>query len=159
MTDWMQGWLDTLCDVMRVTDRHGKQVNSFHVFTPNELPDAITPEMAPCAVSYVTDVQCQYSMGGPTLLFYTGQTEFHLTTDVKPANVEYCMSLFEPIIRACAGAMKLSNSVEYFTLVQDGGGALQFSTYRAPDGRDDHQGVVVKWMVKQNISGDLVVSA
>ncbi len=159
MTDWMQSWVDKVCEVMSVADRHGKPVTSFRVFTPNELPNAITPEMAPCAVSYVTDVQVEYSTGGPTLLFFTGQTEFHLTTDVKPANVEYCMSMFEPIVRACAANMKLTNTVEHFMVAQGAGNSLQFITYRNPDGRDDHQGVVVRWIVKQNISGDLTVSA
>lgn len=159
MTDWIQSWLDNLCEVMGVTDRHGKQVRSFHVFDRNELPDAITPESMPCAVSYVTDIQLQYSMGGPTLLFSTGQTEFHLTTDVKPANVAYCMSLFEPIVRACANDMQLGGTVEYFTILQNAGAALQFMTYTNADGRSDHQGVVVRWSVKQNISGDLTVSA
>lgn len=159
MTDWIQSWMDKLCDVMSVTDQHGKQVTSFHVFDRNELPNAITPEMTPCAVSYVTDIELQYSVGGPTLLFFQGQTEFHMTNDVKPANVGYCMSLFEPIVRACAGNMRLSSTVEHFLIQQNNGQALQFMTYRNPDGRDDHQGVVVRWMVKQNISGDLVVSA
>jgi hypothetical protein len=158
MTDWLQSWLDNLCEVMAVTDRHGRQVRSYHVFDRNELPNSITSEDVPCAVSYVTDIQPQYSMGGPTLLFYQGQTEFHLTTDVKPVNVAYCMSIFEPIIRAAAGNMRLGATVESFTILQEQAGALQFSTYRNAEGRDDHQGVVVKWTVKQNISGDLVVS-
>lgn len=159
MADWLQNWLDNLCEVMTVTDRHGKQVRSFHVFDRNELPDAITPEDAPCAVSYVTDIQLEYSAGGPTHLYCYGQTEFHLTEDVKPANVAYCMSMYEPIVRACAGAMTLGGTVKHFTLLQNAPGALAFMTYTNIDGKPDHQGIVVKWYVNYVASGDLVVSA
>ena len=159
MTDWLQSWLDNLCEVMSVTDRHGRQVRSFHVFDRNELPDAITPEDAPCAVSYVTDIQIEYSAGGPAHLYYYGQTEYHLTTDVKPANVAYCMSMYEPIVRACAGDMQLGGTVKHFTVLQNTAGALAFMTYTNIDGKPDHQGIVVKWYVNQVVSGDLVVSA
>ena len=158
MSNWIESWLDNLCAVMGVTDRHGKQVRSFMVFKRNELPLSILPEDVPCVVSYVTDVQPQYSSGGPTILFHQGQSEYHLTTDVSPSNVPYCMSLFEPILRAAAGSMKLSGTVELF-IIPEQAGSMQFITYRNAEGKDDHQGVVVKWTVKQNISGDLVVSA
>jgi hypothetical protein len=158
MANWLQTWLDNLCTVMGVTDLHGRQVHSFTVFERNELPDAITPEMVPCAVSYVSECRAEYSLGGPTLLFWSGQTEFHLTTDVKPANIPYVLTFFEKVITAAAGNMKLSGTVELF-LINSDASAMQFATFRNAEGRDDHQGIVVRWNVKQPISGQLTVSA
>lgn len=157
MANWLESWLDVLSKAMAVTDPHGQQVTSFAVFERNDMPDAISPEMIPCSYSYVQGCRAQYSLGGPTLLFWSGQTEFHLTTDVKPANIPYVLKFFEIILRAAAAEMKLSNSVELY-LIDDEENAMQFSTYRNADGRDDHQGIVVRWTVKQNISGDLEVS-
>lgn len=158
MANWLESWFDKVCDVMAVTDVQGRQVHSYHVFDKNELPLAISTEMVPCAITYIGELNPEYSAGGPTLLFWTGQTEFHLTTDVKPANIAYVMSFFEKIITAAAAKMKLDGTVEMF-VIPSSGNAIQFATFKNPDGRDDHQGIVVKWSVKQNISGQLTVSA
>lgn len=158
MANWLQSWLDKVCDLMAVTDVRGQQVHSFVVFERNELPDAISPEMVPCAYSYVQNCQPEYSVGGPTILFWEGATEFHLTTDVKPANIPYILTFFEIVLRAAAAKLKLDNTVELFLIPPDGN-AMQFATFQNADGRDDHQGFVVRWKVKQPISGDLTVSA
>lgn len=158
MSNWLQSWLDEVCDVMAVTDLHGRTVQSFHVFSVNEMPDAISPEMTPCAISYITDCMPEYSTGGPTLLFWSGLTEFHLTSDVKPANIPYILTFFEKIITATAGNATLGGNVELF-LIPGEGNAMQFANYKNAEGRDDHQGMVVRWTVKQNISGQLTVSA
>lgn len=159
MANWIESWMDTLVDVMRVNDPRGKQVTSWYVFKAEELPDAIKPDDVPCVVSYVSDPQVQYSKGGPAKLFWVGQSEFHLTTDVKPSNIPYILKFFEIIIRACAANMKLSNLVTLFLIVQNEQGAIQFSTYKNAKGDDDHQGIIVRWQVTQDVSGDLEVSA
>src|SRR5688572_10039205 len=158
MANWLQTWFDNLCDVMAVTDIHGKQIHSFYIFKKNDYPDAITPEQIPCAVSYVSEPEVMYSEGGPNILFWRGQTEFHLTTDVKPANIPYILSFFEIIIRACAAKMKLNNTVEHFAILQKTPGAMQFATYKNARNEDDHQGVVIRWEVKQPVNADLTVS-
>jgi hypothetical protein len=158
MANWLESWMDKVCDVMAVTDVRGVPVQSFKVFTRNELPEAITPEMIPCAVNYVQNCQPQYSSGGPTLLFWDGQTEFHLTQDVAPANIPYVLSFFEKVITAAAAEMTLDGTVELF-LVRNDAQALTFATYRNSQGQDDHQGIIVRWQVKQNISGQLTVTA
>lgn len=157
MADWLQSWMDKVAALMAVTDVHGAQVLSFLMFERNELPDAISPEMVPCAYSYVQGCQPQYSVGGPRIMFWNGQTEFHLTQDVKPANIPYVLSFFERILRAAAAKATLDGAVELF-LIPDEANAMQFITYQNMDGRDDHQGVIVRWNVKQPIS-DLTVSA
>jgi hypothetical protein len=159
MADAVETWIDTLCKVFNIDDGRGGQIHSFVIFEKNELPAAITPELIPCAVSYVSDVQFEYSTGGPTIFYWNGQTEFHLTSDVKPANIAYIMPFFGRIFAAAAQQAKLSNKVELFQIPNNTPGVMLFATYKNADGHDDHQGIVVKWFVKQNLSGQYVISA
>ena len=159
MAKEIKTWIDTLCRVFAIDDGQGGQVHSFVIFEKNELPAAITPEMIPCAVSYITDVQVEYSVGGPTIFFCYGQTEFHLTTDVKPANIAHILPFFELIFAAAARNAGLSAKVNRFEVLNNTPGAMLFATYKRPDGSDDHQGIVAKWLVKQNVSGQYTISA
>ena len=160
MSDWLQSWMDTVCEVMAVTDGNGQQVRSFYVFKINELPDAIKPDDIPCAYSYATSPEVQYSLGGPLILRWKGRTEFHLTRDVKPSNIPYILPFFETIVRACAAKMQLGGIAEIglFTISQNTPDALMFATYKNAKGDDDHQGVVLNWELEQRIEGDLVVA-
>ncbi len=158
MANWMEGWLDTLCEVMAVTDPQGKQVTSYYVFKRNELPLAVSSEHIPCAISYVNDPEVQYSEGGPLEIFWKGQTEFHLTKDVSPANIPYVLKFYEIILRACAAKMQLGGLVAYFSILQKTANAMQFSVYRNKDNEPDHEGIVVRWEVHQNVSGDMTIS-
>lgn len=158
MANWLQTWFDALCDVMSVTGPDGKQVTSFYIFKREDYPQAISPEQIPCVVNYITNPELQYSEGGPNIILWNGQSEFHLTTDVKPSNIPFVIKFFEIIIRACAGKMQLSGTVAYFCILQNTKEAIQFITYRNPEGRDDHQGIILQWQVKQLINSDLVVS-
>jgi hypothetical protein len=56
--------------------------------------------------------------------------------------------------------MQLDGLVEHFTILQNTSGAMQFVTFKHPvTGQDDHQGIIVKWFVKQNVSGEYTISA
>jgi len=159
MADAPETWIDYLCKVFNIADGRGGEVHSFVVFEKNELPAVVTPDMIPCAISYVTDMQVEYSAGGPTIFFNYGQTEFHLTTDVKPANISYILLFFGRIFAAAAQNMKLSGKAQHFTILQNTPGALTFVTYKDATGKDDHQGIVAKWFVKQSVSGQYTVKA
>ena len=156
----VETWLDALCKVMAVSDGGLNNVRSFLVFSINQMPEAITAEMSPCAVSYVTDMQVEYSEGGPTVFYWYGQTDFHLSKDVKIANVAGIMKYFGRIFAACAQNMTLGGLVEIFIILQKTANALQFVTFRHPvTNQDDHQGIVVRWYVKQQVSGQYTISA
>lgn len=151
----IETWIDKLSLIWAVDDGRGSTMRSFALA---DFPDAITPTMTPCAVSYPLFCRPQYSAGGPTLLFWDGQTDFHLTEDVKVGNIPYVLSFFRRVLTAAMANMTLSGSVELF-LISDDDNAMQFATFKRPDGLDDHQGIVVRWQVKQNVSGDYTVSA
>ncbi len=160
MTVSVETWLDEVCKVMAVSDGGLNNVRSFLVFSVNQMPEAITAEMSPCAVSYVTDMQVEYSEGGPTVFYWYGQTDFHLSKDVKIANVASIMKYFGRIFAVCAKNMQLGGLVEDFTILQKTPASLQFVTYKHPiSGQDDHQGIVVRWSVKQKVSGLYTISA
>lgn len=157
MANWLEGWFDTLSTLMAVSDNSNRTVTTFSMFSRNDFPAAIAPEMVPCAVSYISGCQAEYSAGGPSILFWKGQTEFHLTVSVGPQNIPYVMEFFEKIVRAAAGNATLSGAVEIF-LLDDSEQAMTFATYQNAEGKDDHQGILVRWTVKQPVSGDLTVA-
>lgn len=161
MADSVETWIDALCKVWAISDGRSGAVRSFLVFEKNELPGAITSEMVPCAVSYPSDCEVEYSMGGPTIFWWNGTTEFHLTRDVKPANLPYILPFYGRIAAAAMSDVTLGDTVGFWQL-QGGPGAMQFATFRAlRDGLmvDDHQGILVRWRVKQTVSGQYTVSA
>ena len=160
MANSVETFLDEICKTFAVSDGGIGTVRSFLVFERNELPEAVTAEMTPCAVTYVTDLQVQYSTGGPTIFYWQGQTDFHLTKDVAAKNVAQVMKYFGRIAAAAMQNMTLGGLVELFTILQNTENSLQFVTYKHPvTGNDDHQGIVVKWSVKQPVSGQYTVSA
>lgn len=157
----VETWLDVLCKVWgTVSDGENGTVRSFLVFERNELPASfITAVEGPCAASYIESLSTEYSTGGPTLFFWNGLTEFHLTPDVKPANAPTVMLYFSRIFAAAAQNLKLSATVEHF-VIRNVENAMQMVTYNHPvTGQPDHQGILVRWLVKQNVSGQYTVSA
>lgn len=160
MADSVETFLDEICKTFAVSDGGINTIRSFLVFERNELPEAVSAETGPCAVSFVTDLQVEYSMGGPTIFYWQGQTEFHLTRDISAKNVAHVMRYFGRIAAAAMQNMKLGGRVEFFTILQGTENALQFVTYKNPvTGQDDHQGIVVRWSVKQPVSGQYLLSA
>jgi len=151
-------WIDALAAVWDIDDGKGGTVRSFRMYEKNEYPAAITPTMAPCALSYPTNMDLQYSQGGPTILLWYGQTDFHLTEDCKPANIPYILPFYGRIILAAAAHMTLGGLVpKGFSILQNAESAIQFVTYKDAQGHDDHQGIIVKWTVEQNLSGQVPV--
>lgn len=160
MADSVETFLDALCKVFAVSDGGLGNVRSFLVFANNQMPESVTAEMTPCAISYVTDMQLEYSEGGPTVFYWYGQTDFHLTRDVKIANVASIMKYFGRIAAAAMQNMTLGGLVELFIIMQKTPNALQFVTFRHPvTNQDDHQGIIVRWYVKQKVSGQYTISA
>ncbi len=151
----IETFIDELARVWAFETGDGGTLRSFGLM---EIPDAITPTMAPCVFSYPISCKPQYSTGGPTLLFWRGRSEFHLTNDVKPANTAYVVSYFRRILKAAMGSLTLNGTVELFVIPEEDE-ALIFTTYKRADGADDHQGIVVLWDVKQSVSGAYTVSA
>ena len=154
MADSLELWIDTLADLFAVGDgKTGGLIKSYRLFSLNEFPGAVTSQMVPCAMSYVTGCRPEYSQGGGVELHWTGQTDFHLTQDVKPANLPYILPFFGRIIAAAAANITLSGKVHNFVIADDEQ-ALRLVSFMAGEPPvEDHQGIVVRWLVKQIASG------
>jgi len=150
-------FIDKIADLFKISDGETGTIRSFHVFDRNEMPAAMAADMAPCVIHYITNCQPEYSEGGPTIFFWDGQSEWHLTKDVKPSNVRIILPFYGRILAKAMSDMQLSGTVNSFVIPPEEG-AMSFVTFRNVEGRDDHQGIVVKWKVKQDVTGQYTVS-
>lgn len=154
MADSIETIYDALRKAFAAPDAAGKPVRTFALA---EIPESVTAEMIPCAITYPTDVQVQYSRGGPTILRWSGQTDYHLTKDVKPANITLILPYFGRILAKVALHLELADRAQ-MSLVQETSQAMTFITYKNSTGdKDDHQGIVARWEIIQSVSGQYTI--
>lgn len=151
-------WLDKLAEAFTIADRKGAQIRSYKQAELKDLPNVITGVDAPCVVHYAMYLEPKYSAGGPTILFWTGRSDFHLFSDVKPANYSEALPFFPLILAAAMSHVQLGGTVTRFQIPEQPN-ALRFVTYKNLDGSDSHQGIEVNWMVKQAVTGSYTISA
>jgi len=144
-------WIDTLTRVWEVDDGRGGTVQAYRLFERDEFPEEV-PLDRPTALTFVDNVEVEYSLGGPALAFWTGTTEFNLTPDLNKQRIPYVLRFIERIIRAAAANLTLGGRVNFFiintTISLE---PLQYGN-QAP-----HLGLVVAWRVKEHID-ELVVT-
>jgi hypothetical protein len=158
----VEDFLDTLCQVWGGIDMpDGTKLKSYRVFSVNELPSSpILAAQAPCVATYVDDPQISYNEMG-CRANWGGTSEFHLTKDVKPANLKDIMLFYRRILRAAIANRDLGGvaHVSSFLILQNTSGAMRAWTFQHPaTGADDHQGIIVKWMVVQNLDGQYALT-
>jgi hypothetical protein len=149
----IEDWIDTLGKVFEVEDGRGGQVYAYRLFERDEFPDDI-PLDRPVALTFLDNVDFEYSQGGPTLAFWHGSTELNLTPDLSRKRLPYVLRFFKRIMAAAAANMKLGGLVEYFILDESATISLEVLKY---GNQAAHLGLVVKWTVKENISGQLTI--
>lgn len=148
----VENWIDEICKLWEIDDGRGGTVRSYRVFERQEFPAAIT--QVPCAITYTTEVTSQYSLGGPLIDMWQGQTEFHLTLDIDKSYYPELMRFFAKIRNAAAGSMTLSSKVDHFLLRVDEGPSIQGPITLQYGSEEPHLGIIVYWEVKENVSGD-----
>ena len=143
----IETWVDELTRVWEIPDGKGGQVRSYRLFEKDEFP-AEVPLDSPTALTFVDDVDTDYSQGGPTILMWHGTTVFHLTPNLDRSRIPYLSTFFSRILVAAATNMKLSGKVNYFALEPSNSISVVVTQYgnEAP-----HLGIEVKWMVKENV--------
>jgi len=151
-------WIDTLAELFTIEDRRGAKLRSYKQAELKDLPEHITGSQAPCVVHYVINCSPLYSLGGPTILYWTGKSDFHLFKDVKPANFSEALPFFPVILAAAMSDMQLGGTVNQF-VIPETGNAIRFVTFRNLDGSESHQGLEVNWTVKQTVTGSYTISA
>lgn len=156
----IENWIDDLCAIWEI-DLGMKTVRSYRLIGKAEFPDSIGAALldgVPVALTIPTQMQAEYSAGGPALGFYTGVTEFHVAPDVNKSRLPTLLPWYGRILRAAAGAMRFGgNKVEYFAL-DDVENAIEGPVPMQYGDESPHWGFIVRWKVKERISG-LTVSA
>jgi hypothetical protein len=147
-------WIDVLAGVWDINDGRGGTLRSYRLYERDEFPNALV--MFPCAITIPQGLRVEYSAGGPALEWWTGITEFHLSSNVDKNGLPYVLSFVRKIQAAAAGNMSLGGRVEHFLLSQEGD-AIRLATLQY-GGEDPHLGLVVSWMVKVSVSGEFEVA-
>lgn len=151
----IETWIDDITRLWdQVSDGHGGSVRSYRVYEKDEFPEALADY--PCALTYTTEVESVYSLGGPLIDLWKGVTEFHLFPNVDKRNFPAVMKYFARIRNAAAGSMTLGGSVSHFLLrnTESGGASIQGPVVLQYGNEEPHHGLLVYWECKENVSGD-----
>jgi hypothetical protein len=156
-TTTIEKWIDTLNAVWAFEYGRGQVVRTPKCATKNEFPESLNDlaDKGPIALSWPLTVEPQYGApdsSWPTILIWHGETELHLTPDVKKTNLAFILPFFGRIINAAKTNATLGGLVTHFVLEDTDNLALSRLEYgdEAP-----HQGIVIRWEVKQNLSGQI----
>lgn len=151
----IQDWIDTVVEVWRIDIGDFKQVKSPYIFKEQQFPAAISPaDDFPIALTFLASTQPVYSKGYKKITWY-GQTEFHITPDLKKSHNPELMLWPSRILLAAAAKVQLSGSgadISNFVILDqrdgiDGPVALKYGDEAA------HWGFVVNWKVDESLAG------
>jgi len=151
----IENWIDAIAKLWEFDNGRGGTLKSYRVFERAEFPEALTE--FPCAITYPSGLQPEYTVGGPTILLWDGVSEFHITPDVQMVNIPLAFPFYKRILTAAAGSMTLGGKVAYF-IIPNEPGAVQFVTFEYDNG-PKHRGLLLRWKVKENITGQITVAA
>ena len=149
-------WIDEITEVWEFNNGKGGLVKSYRLYENNEFPEALS--VFPCAISYVTSVETQYSLGGPCIDTYEGVTEFHLVPNVSKVNIPYILPFFKRIRDAAAAHMNLGGLVAWWMLKTGGEPSISLVTLQY-GAENPHLGLMVRWSCKENVTGDFTPAA
>jgi len=147
----VEQWIDEIADLAGTVSDGKKKVRSYRVFKKAEFPESLS--VFPCALTYTSEARMKYSLGGPQTDLWYGVTEFHLTSNVAKSNYPYIMRFFARIKAAFASKMNLNGKVAYFMLRTDEAG-LQGPVVLQYGSEEPHLGIIARWVVKEDTSGD-----
>lgn len=152
----VEQWIDEIARFCGEIEGHdGKPVRSYRVFEKREFPESLT--VFPCVTHYVEGVGAVYSTGGVCTDIWNGISEFHLTSNVDKSNLPDVLRYFARIRNAFAGHMRLNGKVAY-CLLRPGEENIQGPVALKYGTENPHHGLIVKWVVKENVTGDFVVA-
>jgi hypothetical protein len=148
----IENWIDSLVKIWEVSDGKTGTVQSYRIFTRDEFPEDVPLDRATC-LTFVDDVDLEYSVGGPRKAFWHGSSYFHVTPDLARSRMPSVLRYFNRIIVAAAGNLTLGGLVDHFVLESTGSISIVQLKYgnEAP-----HVGLEVKWIVKETINGLVV---
>jgi hypothetical protein len=151
----VEEWIDEIAALAGTVDNgKGGKVLSYSVFRRAEFPESLST--FPCALTYTSEVRSTYSLGGPNIDLWYGITEFHLVPNIAKSHYPFIMRFFARIKAAFAVHMTLGGKVAYCQLRTDEPG-LQGPVTLQYGSEDPHLGIVARWMVKEDTTGEFTV--
>ncbi len=149
----VESWIDEIAALAGTIDNgKGKKVRSYSVFKKAEFPESLTE--FPCAITYPVSVTCHISESGSWEI-WQGSTEFHLSAGVSKKTFPELLRFYAKIRNAFALHRTLGGKVGYCSLAEEpsiqGPLVMQYGT------ENPHLGMIARWVVKENISGDFTL--
>lgn len=145
-------WIDELAKrvAAEIDDPNGRSVESFYLFEKANWQESIT--RFPAMLSYPTGVKCLYSAGGPCYEIWTGQTEFHVTSDTGKHQYPLIMRYYEQIRNAFAKNTTLGGKVAYLVLRTESQDSISGPVVLTYGSDVPHLGLIAAWVVKEMIT-------
>ena len=154
----VETWIDQIAILCgQIDDGRGSLVRSYHVFDKDEFPAGLT--QYPCAIHYTTGVQSTFSDGGPAYDVWKGCSEFHLVPNVDKNQFPYILRYFARIRNAFALHRTLGGLVKCLWIDPNEDPNIQGPVTFQYGSEDPHLGLLVKWLVKENVSGTFTLGS
>ncbi len=149
MTYGLASWGKALTDVWGEVVVEKKRVISYGF---DKVPESLN--VFPSAISFITDVDPAYSLGGPCRAVYPGKTEFHVTGSLLRSQMGFVMKFMDEVIKTAAKHITLGGLVVDFKINPNGVRLMQGSW----GNENEHFVIEVSWTVQENQSGRYTVS-
>lgn len=148
-------WIDAVAKLYDGIRIGNKSIRSFRIYEKDEFPESIKGDEIPCALTYTTDVLCEY---GNTVCFdyWKGKTEIHWTPNVDKSKYPEIMLLFKQIRNAFALHRTLGGKVAYIQLDTEGP-SIQGPVVFTYGDEVTHLGLLVHWIVKEQTGGEITL--
>lgn len=144
ITDWMPTLKAKLAEITELVQVH----------TMDELPGALA--VFPTAIITVTGGRFEYSGGGPCLDFHEVQITVYLASQVLPEAFGTALPIIEKVRNKLAGNIRLGSLVDH--ILPD-----EAQTYQGPGavryGDADLLGIIFRYTLKENVTGDFTIAA
>lgn len=145
VTDWMPTLKAKVTEITEILQVH----------TMDELPATI--QVFPSALITVLSGTFEYSVGGPCLDFTTVQVAIYLAGQILPEAYGGAVPLIQKMRDKLAANIKLGGLVDHILpaegLSYEGPGSLRYGD------KEGLIGIVFRYTVKENVTGDFTVSA
>lgn len=145
----VEKWIDALVDVLGGISVQGKRVRAYYLFKKREYPDSL--KEFPCWITYIENVDPNIGSAGASWLIWNGTSELHLAAGLKKSEYPDWIKFYPRIMAAFCAHRTLGGLVAYAMIKKDSG--IQGPVTLTYGTEQEHPGLLVNWVVKENVSG------
>lgn len=144
ITDWMPTLKTKVTEISGLVQVH----------TMDELPGTL--QVFPIGIITVTGGAFDYSTGGPCIDLHEVQITIYLANQVLPDANALALPFIAGMRDKLAGNMRLAGLVDHILPAEgrtyEGPGAIRY-------GDKEHTGIIFRYVVKENVTGDFTPAA